>query len=102
MYCGHCGTKNDDDANFCGACGCAIDNTDIVETPEPIIIDIIDDVPAIKLKDGFFFKGMNIFQKAGLLVLGLILTYIVAIIVFAIFYPQYLSYITAFFYRLYI
>ncbi len=97
MYCDKCGAKNEDDAKYCGICGSYIQKDDEVK---PVVIDINDSVAVFKPEDGFFFKGLNIFQKAGLYAIGVFCTFLIAVIVFFHFYPEYLSVIASYISRL--
>lgn len=97
MYCDKCGAQNDDTAKFCGACGSYIQQDNVIK---PAIIDINSGAAVVKPEDGFFFKGLNIFQKTGLYAIGVFFTFLLAVLVFISLYPEYLSVIISYLGRL--
>lgn len=103
LYCKHCGAYNDDNINFCGSCGKPADKVTIVtENIEPTYdgSTAITVIPKkVKLEDGYFFKEVGFFKKLMIYALGVLITFIVAMIVFAYSNPKYFSDFTAYILR---
>lgn len=107
MYCSNCGAYNDDNSNFCGYCGQSVQNNDVADEnqtltiPQPVIINN-DILIKPELQDGYFFKGIGFFKKLGIYAIGVFLFFMIAAIVFASNYPDYMadavSYISRFVY----
>ncbi len=113
MYCMHCGEQIADNSNYCKYCGKFVAENEITDTDEKIstaeIITENADVPEevgtvdeviysapyvdeeeekVKVIDDIFFEHFPRKKKIGLFFIAVFMTAIVAVIVFAIFFPE--------------
>ncbi len=95
MQCKFCGASNHEGAKFCGSCGRRLES----EAAAAPVLTGVSENAALAMpitektvyEDGYFFKGLGFFKKLGIYALGVLLTFIVAAIVFAHFSPDYFS-----------
>lgn len=93
MYCKFCGQYMKEDHLFCKNCGKSVNEE---YTPQNNNLNYeynysISDVPAVIYEDGFFFKGVSSLGRFWILVGGVLMTMIIAFVVFALLYSEHLA-----------
>lgn len=104
MYCMHCGEQIADNSRYCKYCGRLVAEDEIINTieEEAVSIDEYTDVnddefmfhtfleedDEEKVMDDIFFEHLSKKKKIGLFLIAVFMTAIVAVIVFAMFFPE--------------